>query len=206
MTDQAVTPPLPPPPPPRTPELDQTLRKTFPDAVPARALGQGHAKGDGPHFDLANYGLLYVEVAVIGFMAAFGLMSQPLFATSLYLHGLTFVFLGMFVASSAGEILFNKEEADILLHRPIPPRTMLWAKIRVLLEVSLWLAGAFNLAGLIAGVLKPDGSWLYPFAHAASTVLEAGFCTGCVILVYQLCLRWLGRERLEGVMTHGLRW
>jgi hypothetical protein len=32
-------------------------------------------------------------------------------------------------------------------------------------------------------------------------VLEALFCTSCVVLVYQLCLRWFGRERLEGVMT-----
>jgi hypothetical protein len=27
------------------------------------------------------------------------------------------------------------------------------------------------------------------------------FCTGCVVLAYQLCLRWFGRERLEGLMT-----
>ena len=61
------------------------------------------------------------------FYAAFGLLAiafatQPLFALSAYLHAMTFVFLGMFIASSAGEILFNKEEADILLHRPIAPR------------------------------------------------------------------------------------
>ena len=34
-----------------------------------------------------------------------------------------------------------------------------------------------------------------------STALEALFCTGSVVLVYQLCLRWFGRERLEGLMT-----
>ena len=27
------------------------------------------------------------------------------------------------------------------------------------------------------------------------------FCTGCVVMVYQLCLRWFGRERLDGLMT-----
>jgi ABC-2 type transport system permease protein len=37
--------------------------------------------------------------------------------------------------------------------------------------------------------------------HAASTALQALFCTGSVVLVYQLCLRWFGRERLEGMMT-----
>ena len=113
---------------------------------------------------------------------------------------MTFVFLGMFVASSAGEVLFNKEEADILLHRPVTPAALLWAKIGVLVEVSLWLAGAFNLGGLFVG-FGPDGDGGFPLVHAFSTSLEALFCTGCVVLVYQLCLRWFGRERLEGLMT-----
>jgi ABC-2 type transport system permease protein len=140
------------------------------------------------------------------FYAAFGLLAiafatQPLFALSAYLHAMTFVFLGMFIASSAGEILFNKEEADILLHRPIAPRALLWAKIRVLVEVSLWLAMAFNLCGFAVGAVAPHGSWIFPFSHVASTALQAMFCTGCVVMVYQLCLRWFGRERLDGLMT-----
>ncbi|HTR41682.1 MAG TPA: hypothetical protein VMH87_08715 [Pseudomonadales bacterium] len=131
----------------------------------------------------------------------FSMIGQPVFALAVYLHSLTFAFLGMFVASSAGEILFNKEEADILLHRPIDPKTMLWSKIRVLVEISLWIAGAFNLAGFFVGLGSPDGSWRFPLAHALSTSLEALFCAGCVVLAYQLCLRWFGRERLDGLMT-----
>lgn len=139
----------------------------------------------------------------IGCVMSFSMMlqRQPVFALAVYLHAMTFAFLGMFVASSAGEILFNKEEADILMHRPIDSRTLLWSKIRVLVEVSLWVAGAFNVAGLFAGLGSPDGGWRFPIAHAISTVLEAVFCTGCVILLYQLCLRWFGRERLESLMT-----
>jgi hypothetical protein len=142
----------------------------------------------------------------LGFYALFGLFAlffwgQPIFALSVYLHAMTFVFLGMFVASSAGEILFNSEEADILLHRPVTPKALLWAKVRVLVEVSLWLAGAFNLAGFVVGAASPDGGWRFLIAHALSIVLEAMFCTGCVVMVYQLCLRWFGRERLDGLMT-----
>lgn len=140
------------------------------------------------------------------FYAAFGLLAfsfvgRPVFALSLYLHATTFVFLGMFVAASAGEVLFNREEADILMHRPVGPRTLLWAKVRVIVEVSLWIAGAFNLAGIFVGLTSPDGGWRFPVAHAVSTVMEALFCAGCVVLVYQLCLRWFGRERLNGLMT-----
>jgi hypothetical protein len=77
---------------------------------------------------------------------------------------------------------------------------MLWAKIRVLVEVSLWLAAAFNLAGLFVG-FGIEANWRFPIVHVFSTALEALFCTGCVVLTYQLCLRWFGRERLEGLMT-----
>jgi ABC-2 type transport system permease protein len=140
------------------------------------------------------------------FYALFGLMvflfrRQTVFTLSLYLHGMALAFLGMFVASSAGEILFNKEEGDILLHRPITPRALLWAKIGVLVEVSCWLAGAFNLAGFFVGATLVSPAWLFPAAHVVSTLLEALFCTGFVVLGYELCLRWFGRERLDGLMT-----
>ncbi|HWD93665.1 MAG TPA: hypothetical protein VG938_15085 [Verrucomicrobiae bacterium] len=140
------------------------------------------------------------------FYILFGLIAvsfihQTVFALAIYLHGMTFVFLGMFISSSAGEVLFNKEEGDILMHRPITARELLWSKIRVLIEVSLWLAAGLNLAGFFVGVSATDGGMLFPIVHAGSTVLEALFCTSCIVLVYQLCLRWFGRERLDGIMT-----
>jgi hypothetical protein len=137
---------------------------------------------------------------LLGMLSLF-FLGQPVFALSVYLHGMTFMFLGMFIASSAGEILFNKEEADILLHRPVEPRSLLWAKVRVLVEVSLWLACAFNLVGFFVGAAARDGGPLFPVAHLISTALQAMFCTGCVVMVYQLCLRWFGRERLDSLMT-----
>ncbi|GAA5129581.1 hypothetical protein JIN84_03530 [Luteolibacter yonseiensis] len=124
-----------------------------------------------------------------------------LFSLSLYLHASTLMFIGMFVASSAGEVLFNKDEAEILLHRPVNPRAMLWAKISVLLQVSLLLAVAYNAPGMWKGSFMGISHPLYAVAHAVSTVMEAFFCTGSVVVIYQLCLRWFGREKLDGLMT-----
>ena len=50
-------------------------------------------------------------------------------------------------------------------------------------------------------MIVPNGSWLFPLVHVGSTTLQALFCTSCVVLVYQLCLRWFGRERLEAIMV-----
>ena len=144
--------------------------------------------------------------AVLALYAFFGLFAlvlagQSVLVLSTYLHAMTFVFVGMFVATSTGEVLFNKEEGDILLHRPIAPRALLAAKVGVLVRVSLWLAVAFNLAGLYVGARSASRGWWFVAAHALSTTLEALFCVASVVMVYQLCLRWFGRERLDGLMT-----
>jgi ABC-2 type transport system permease protein len=198
MSEPSATPSLPDP--VEAPSVEKTLHKLFLTLFLRGRSARGLQKQKAPQSVGSKLGLVLGMYALVGMVALF-FMGQPVFALSLYLHAMTLVFLGMFVAASSGEVLFNKEEADILLHRPIAPRTLLWAKISVLVRVSLWLAAAFNLAGFFAGIGASDGSWLFPLAHVMSTVLEALFCAASVVVVYQLCLRWFGRERLDGLMT-----
>jgi len=182
------------------PSPERTLHKLFLTLFLRGRSARGLRKQGAPQSVGSKLELVLLVYAGVGlFSLAF--IGQPVFAMSLYLHAMTLVFLGMFMAASCGEVLFNKEEADILLHRPVTPRALLWAKIGVLVRVSLWLAGAFNLAGFFVGIGASDGGWLFPVAHVISTVMEALFCAGSVVVVYQLCLRWFGRERLDGLMT-----
>ena len=180
---------------------ERTLHKLFLTLFLRGRSARGLRKQGAPQSVGSKLGLVLLVYAGVGLLVTLVFIGQPVFAMSLYLHAMTLVFLGMFMAASCGEVLFNKEEADILLHRPVTPRALLWAKIGVLVRVSLWLAGAFNLAGFFAGIGASDGGWLFPLAHVISTVLEALFCAGSVVVVYQLCLRWFGRERLDGLMT-----
>ena len=134
--------------------------------------------------------------------AAFAFPRSSVLAFAAPLHGVTFFLLGIYVAASAGEVLFNQDEADILLHRPVLPQTVLWAKVRVLVEITYWLGGAFNLVGLGIGWLAvPDAGWRFLFSHTFAVALEALFCVGGVVLTYELCLRWFGRARLDSLMT-----
>ena len=178
----------------------RTLRRLFLTLFLRGRSARGLQKAGAPKSIGSKLALTLGFYGLMGLFSLF-FLGQPVFALSIYLHAMTLVFLGMFVATSAGEVLFNKEEADILLHRPVTPRDLLSAKVTVLVQVSLWLAGAFNLAGLLIGIGARDGGWLFPFAHALSTGLEALFCTSAVVIIYQLCLRWFGRERLDNVMT-----
>lgn len=182
------------------PPVAKTLRRLFLTLFLRGRSSRGLRKDTAPRSIGSKLALTLIIYTAFG-LFALAFVGQPIFGLSIYLHAMTFMFLGMFVGSSAGEVLFNKEEADILMHRPIEPRALLWAKISVMVQVSLCLAGAFNLVGFFVGVSAKDGSWFFPLIHATSTVLQALFCTGSVVVLYQLCLRWFGRERLDGLMT-----
>jgi ABC-2 type transport system permease protein len=185
----------------RLPSAEQTLRRLFLTLFLRGRSSRGMRKASGAPKSVGQRLAMTLVFYFLMGLLALAFAGQGVFVLAVYLHAMTFMFLGMFVASSAGEILFNKDETDILLHRPITARALLWAKVRVLVEVSLWLAGAFNLVGLVVGFSSAQGSWRFPLAHVFSTTLEALFCTGAVVMLYQLCLRWFGRERLEGLMT-----
>jgi len=182
------------------PSANRALHRLFLTLFLRGRSSRGLRKAGAPQSIFSKLALTLVIYAVVGcFALAF--LGSPVFTLALYLHGMTLVFCGLFIAASAGETLFNKEEADILLHRPVTPQALLRAKLTVLVQVSLWIAGAFNLAGTLGGVEAQNATWIFPLAHLISTVLEALFCTGCVVLGYELCLRCFGRELLENVMT-----
>jgi ABC-2 type transport system permease protein len=194
----AELPPVLNPAPPQT----RTLRKLFLTLYLRGRSSRGLKLQTAPKSVGQKLAVALAAYALFGLFALqFLFTHQPLFALAIYAHSITFVFLGMFVSSSAGEVLFNKDEADILMHRPITTKDLLWSKIRVMIQISLWLAGALNLVALVVGARMPGGGILFPFVHIFSTMLEALFCTGCVVLTYQLCLRWFGRERLDSFMT-----
>jgi len=178
---------------------DAALRRLFLMLFLRGRSSRGLRKERAPRSIGSKLGLILALYCFVG-LSAVAFWGQPVFVLALSQHSITFLFLSMFFASSSGEVLFNKEEADILLHRPIAPARLLRAKVRVLVEVSLWLAGALNLVSFAVGSRGPGGA-LFVVAHAGSVVLEALFCAGFVVLVYQLCLRWFGRERFESFVT-----
>lgn len=184
----------------KAPPPSRVLRQLFLLLFLRGRSARGLKKQSAPKSIGTKLGVTLLIYAGVGFFAIF-FAGQPVFSLAVYLHSMTFVFLGLFIASSAGEVLFNPQEAEILLFRPIAPRQLLAAKVRMLVEVSLWLAGAFNLVGIFTGLAASNGGWRFPVVHIVSTCLAALFTTGCVVLVYQLCLRFFGREKLEGLMT-----
>jgi hypothetical protein len=179
---------------------EKALRRLYLRLFLRGRSARGLSKNSAPKSIGAKLAMTLVFYALFGsFSAAFG--RQSVFALSIYLHASTLMFIGMFVAASAGEALFNREEADILMHRPVVPKELLRAKVSVMAQIALWLAGSFNLVGFIVGAFVAPGGMAFIAAHAVSLVLETLFCIGLVVVTYQVCLKWLGRERLDGLLT-----
>ncbi|HVS73547.1 MAG TPA: hypothetical protein VHQ47_20150 [Phycisphaerae bacterium] len=185
---------------PTTLSANKALRRLFLTLFLRGRSVRGLHKSNLPTSLPKKLGLTLLFYALFGTIAAAS-GPKPTIVTALVLHTMTLLFLAMFIAASSGEILFNREEADILLSRPISARSLLWAKITVLLQVALWIAFSLNLVGFVTGTLGPDGSWLFAPVHALSLVIESLFTAAAVVLLYHLCLLWFGRERLDNIMT-----
>lgn len=178
----------------------RTLRLLFLTLFIRGQSSRGLTKHTAPKSVALKLGGILALYAFFGCFTAF-LIGQPILVLSIYQHALTFFAVGMFIATAAGEALFNREEAEILLHRPVTSQMLLRAKAAVLVQVSLYIALAVNLVGFIVGALSGDAAWSYPFIHLFTTIVSTVFGTAFVVLAYQVCLRVFGREKLEGAMT-----
>ncbi len=163
-----------------------------------RSAQQAGAHKSRRQLGLAGTLLLYAAVGILPAMLA-GSADSFVFAS--VLHGFTFMFASLTLASSAGTMLFMKEEAEILLHRPVTPQQMLRAKCSVLAGFALLLALALNLASFVTGLGSRGATWRFIPAHLLSTGLLMLFSAACIVLVYNACLKWFGRERLDNMLA-----
>mgnify|MGYP000342021365 CR=1 FL=1 len=178
----------------------RTLRRLYLTLFLRGRSSRGLNLGRAPRSIASKLGINLLVYGLVG-LTVLGGAGPELFPFALRLHTVALLFVCLFIVGSTGELLFNREESEILLHRPVEPAELLRAKVRVMVEVCLWLALSFNLAGLAVGSLGPGGRLAFLPAHLLSTALMAVFCCSVVVLLYQLCLRWLGRERVDNVMT-----
>ena len=182
------------------PENEAILRRLF---WKLSFRGRALSRRRGSEGKLIKFNMTGVLVmhAFMGVFVCFLAFTADTLTFSTVLYGMT-LFVVMFqMITSAGSVLFNKEEAEILLHRPVTPGELLRAKVQVLCAVSGLLALALNLPGMIAGIWLRDSHWWFPLAHLFSLLLMVVFSAGALVVVYQACLRWCGRERLDGMMT-----
>lgn len=143
-----------------------------------------------------------VAVVVFGlFLLVFagGDMPPLIFAT--FLHAYSLLVLGLGAVNACGNLLFSEHESDILLHRPVSSRTILQAKVEVILRNLCLNAVAFNAVAMLLGVFRESGSWRFLPAHLVSLGLNVLFATSVVVLAYHACLRLFGRERLNSYVT-----
>jgi ABC-2 type transport system permease protein len=135
----------------------------------------------------------------VGLMNGMMLLTIQLdvFTYTVMLHSMTFFVVGMAVTAESGDILFNTNESDVLLHRPIHPRTLLLAKSLNLIAFTLVLAGALNLFPTFFGLAARGARLWFPLVHVISIAMLCVFCAAAVVCTYGLIIKYLDREKFD---------
>lgn len=135
----------------------------------------------------------------VGLMTGIVVLSTRLdvFTYTILVHSMTFFVVGMAVTSESGDILFNTNESDVLVHRPIHPRTLLLAKSINLIAFTLILAGALNLFPMFFGLAASGARVWFPIVHLFSMILLCVFCAAAVVCTYGLVIKFLDREKFD---------
>src|SRR5207247_1181865 len=155
----------------------------------ARSMGRG-SKPRSLIFVLVMY-------AFVGLMTGFAATQLDVFTYTVLVHSMTFFVVGMAVTSESGDILFNANESDVLVHRPIHPRTLLLAKSINLIAFTLILAGALNLFPTFFGLAARGARSWFPIVHVVSMILLCVFCAAAVVCTYGLVIKFLDREKFD---------
>jgi ABC-2 type transport system permease protein len=142
---------------------------------------------------------------VLGMYVFMGLMNGVMLLTiqldvftyTVILHSMTFFIVGMALTSESGDVLFNVNESDVLVHRPIHPRTLLLAKSLNLIAFALILALALNLFPMFFGLAASGAQLWFPFVHLISVILVCVFCAALVVCTYGLVIKFLDREKFD---------
>jgi len=135
----------------------------------------------------------------VGLMNGLMLLTIQLdvFTYTVMLHSMTFFVVGLALTAESGDILFNTSESDVLMHRPIHPRTLLLAKSLNLIAFMLILAGALNLFPTFFGLAARGARPWFPLVHVISITLLCVFCAAAVICTYGLVIKFLDREKFD---------
>jgi hypothetical protein len=143
----------------------------------------------------------YVFIGVVLGMAAF--TRADVFVFSALMLTFTLFIVALAILAEAGNVLFNENEADIIGHLPISPRTLFAAKILNLLSFTMVLGTAANLFPTVAGIWATGSNPLFVVAHAVTATLVSIFATGLVVVSYGLLMRYVDKERFDNIVAYG---
>lgn len=165
-----------------------------------RGRGFNQTKSQEPTSIFGKLWLTLLISAGIGLLLI-TVIKSPIYNLSFYVHAVTLFYTGGIIAASSSEALFNDQELEILLHRPLTPQQLLRAKLSVLLQVTLMICLALSAPMLIVSCFISGKGPAFALGHLLSTGLMVPFTASLVVLIYQLCLKYLGQEKLQMVLT-----
>jgi hypothetical protein len=124
---------------------------------------------------------------------------SPLGSYNLTVLALSSFVLLLLVVMEAANSFFNPVEVAVLAHQPIESSTYLAAKTSYLVAVVLRAEMALNGPAALAGLVKDDARWFYPFTHLTAAVGAGIFTALATCAAFGVLFRWVPASRVRSV-------
>jgi len=132
-----------------------------------------------------------------GLFALFAFREGSLAAFNMITLALSSLVLLMLLVLEASNSFLNPAEVAVLAHRPITGATYFAAKLTYLVLVVLRATAPLNGPAALAGLVKPEARWFYPFTHLAAACAAGLFLALMACAVLGLLFRILPASRVR---------
>jgi hypothetical protein len=150
--------------------------------------------GMDPHaMNITSLGLLIPG----GLVALFAFGGGSLAAFNMITLALSSLVLFMLLVMEASNSFLNPAEVAVLAHRPIAGATYFAAKLTYLVLVVLRATAALNGPAALAGLVKPEARWFYPFTHFIAACAAGLFLALVACALFGLLFRIVPVSRVR---------
>jgi len=127
--------------------------------------------------------------------------ATPFFYTLLILS-YSMVMMVFSVILELGNTIINPDDADVLGHRPISPRTYFLARLFNLLIFIAFMGSALCFLPSLIGIAISGNGWLYAPVFFFVSLLANVTVGAAVLLVYTLLLRIMHYEKMKDMLAY----
>ena len=163
---------------------------------------RGHSGATGKNRRVPPIVRSVIFYGLMGSLMAVNLVSRVTpFAFSLLLISYSMVMMAFAVILEFGQSIVHPGDADILLPRPIHPRTLFFAKLCHLLFYIILIGTALCLVPAIMASMIQNTSWTFPIVFFVVANLANLATASFIVLVYTGLSMMMRTGRFKSIMT-----
>ena len=145
---------------------------------------------------------LWMNVFVSFLLSAFTFKSLDAHAFALFHMTIAAVMMAMLTIGEFGLSFFERNDADVVGHRPIASRTYYAVKFGNVLFFVTAFGMAMAVVPAILGIWTRGGGALFPALFLPLSALQLLFVTSFFLMLYSVAVRFIDPERVKSIVFY----